>query len=141
MGSRKISFDPAARTLLLPGLMAMNVSLCGPHSFDTSTLAPTLSEKLVPAALSAGWVNRYWYFFHQVGVLEVFALFFAQGGRAIKGMRSKKAAREASLMEDLTFPGATASLQELSLCVKSARRGNRWLVLRGSQIFPAVSLP
>src|SRR5262245_13388924 len=112
MGSRKISFDPAARTLLLPGLMAMKVSLCGPHSFDTSTLAPTLNEELAPAGLSAGWFNKYWYLFHQVGVWELLLLFCANAGRAIRAMRSKKAV---SLM-GTSLSGATASLQRLPLC-------------------------
>src|SRR5947209_10948586 len=80
MLSRKISFDPAASTLGLFGFMAINVSLCGPHSLETSTLAPTLSDEFAPAGLSAAWFSRYWYLFHQVGLWEL--LFWANIGRA-----------------------------------------------------------
>src|SRR5262249_20297023 len=50
--------------------MVMNVSLCGPHSFETLTFVPTTTEELAPAAPRAIplWMN--WYFCHQVGSCE-----------------------------------------------------------------------
>src|SRR5437870_4128794 len=49
--------------------MAMKVSLCGPHSLDTSTLRPTESDPLPPGEASGACVDRYWYLSHQVGLL------------------------------------------------------------------------
>src|ERR1051325_2313607 len=48
--------------------MVMNVSLCGPHSFDTSTLVPTLSEVVAPPVASAPLLAMYWYLSPQVGL-------------------------------------------------------------------------
>src|SRR2546429_9685516 len=42
MGSRKITLDPAVSWRGPVGFKVMKVSLCGPHSFDTSTLLPKL---------------------------------------------------------------------------------------------------
>src|SRR5258708_6070879 len=72
MGSRKISFDPAASTPGDDGFRVMNVSLCGPHSFETSTLEPTVSEAVLAGAASAACWDRYWYFAHQTGEGELF---------------------------------------------------------------------
>src|SRR5437016_1864235 len=47
----------------------MKVSLCGPHSFDTSTLRPTDSDPLPLGEASGACVDRYWYLSHQVGLL------------------------------------------------------------------------
>src|SRR5712692_7181904 len=44
IGSRKISFEPAASMLGRDGFTVMNVSLCGPHSLDTSTFVPRIWE-------------------------------------------------------------------------------------------------
>ena len=52
IGKRNISFEPAARTLGLFGLIVMYVSLCGPHSFETSILLPTLTELVDEGAAS-----------------------------------------------------------------------------------------
>src|SRR6185312_7707496 len=71
MGKRKISFDPPARFFALLVFRVMYVSLCGPHSFDTSTFAPTGEELLAPVFPFAAWVERYWYLFHQVGLFAV----------------------------------------------------------------------
>src|SRR5882762_10706610 len=69
IGSRKISFEPAAMFLGALVLMAMNVSLCGPHSLETSTLVPK-----APAGAAAVDCNAVgpllrmnWYLSHQVG--------------------------------------------------------------------------
>src|SRR6516162_3137714 len=45
----------------------MKLSLWGPHSFERSTLEPTVTEELGPALLPAPFFNRVWYFCHQVG--------------------------------------------------------------------------
>src|SRR6185312_1608402 len=71
MGRRKISFDPPARFFALLVFTVMKVSLCGPHSLDTSTLVPTDAELLVPAFPFAECDERYSYLFHQVGLLGV----------------------------------------------------------------------
>src|SRR5919108_2603427 len=68
MGSRKISFEPAARDFAEPGLIVMYVSLCGPHSFETSTLLPTVIEDPDPPPGDAAFCDKYWYFAHQVGL-------------------------------------------------------------------------
>src|SRR5437660_3021842 len=44
----------------------MYVSLCGPHSLDTSTFGPTCTPRW-PAQVSGPWAARYWYFAHHVG--------------------------------------------------------------------------
>src|SRR5437016_12101517 len=49
MGSRKISLDPAVSWRGPLGFKVTKVSLCGPHSFDTSTLLPRVV--VVAAAL------------------------------------------------------------------------------------------
>src|SRR5712664_1547495 len=79
MGSRKISFEPAARDLEDPGLIVMNVSLCGPHSLETSTLLPTVRDEPGPPPGEAPFCERYWYFAHQVGLCVV--LFWAKTWR------------------------------------------------------------
>src|SRR5712664_2762455 len=79
MGSRKISFEPAARDLEDPGLIVMNVSLCGPHSLETSTLLPTVRDEPGPPPGEAAFCERYWYFAHQVGLCVV--LFWAKTWR------------------------------------------------------------
>src|SRR5712692_6607207 len=71
MGSRKISFEPAARFDGLEGLMVMNVSLCGPHSFETSTFVPTASEEIPPGLGPEPFLSRNWYLSHQVGFLRI----------------------------------------------------------------------
>ena len=40
-------------------LIAINVSLCGPHSLDTSTFGPTTFDALAPAFGSDPFFNRY----------------------------------------------------------------------------------
>src|SRR5215468_122165 len=71
MGSRKISFEPPARFIGWPVLTVMKVSLCGPHSLETSTFGPTVAELLLPALGLAACVERYWYLFHQLGLSGV----------------------------------------------------------------------
>src|SRR5881397_359406 len=51
--------------------MVMYVSLCGPHSFETSTFAPEAAEVVAPAAVISPFLTRYWYFSHQVGSFEL----------------------------------------------------------------------
>src|SRR3954466_1716764 len=73
MGSRKISFDPAARFVGERGLIAMKVSLCGPHSFDTSTLPPNAfgaGALALDWKASGGLCARNWSLSHQVGFFE-----------------------------------------------------------------------
>src|SRR5713101_2421782 len=70
MGSRKISLEPAASVLGLPGFNVMKVSLCGPHSLETSTLAPAADDAVPPGAGSEPNLASHWYFSHQVGLSE-----------------------------------------------------------------------
>src|SRR4051812_2509927 len=73
IGKRKISFDPPARLEGLRVLMAMNVSLCGPHSLETSTLPPKAFGFAAPALASkalGGLLARNWNLSHQVGFFE-----------------------------------------------------------------------
>src|SRR4051812_45049289 len=79
IGSRKISFDPPASTEGRDGSIATNVSLCGPHSFDTLTFAPAFTEGC-PLQLSAPWAARYWYLSHHVGLSGL--LVWAKSGTA-----------------------------------------------------------
>src|SRR5438876_4174045 len=72
IGSRKISFEPAASCLGRDGLMAMKVSLCGPHSLETSTLLPDDVAAAVTKA-SGPLLSKYWYLSHQVGFFESLA--------------------------------------------------------------------
>src|SRR2546427_9782669 len=50
IGRRKISFDPATISLGFSGLIAIDVSLCGPGSSLTSTFGPTETVDLELAA-------------------------------------------------------------------------------------------
>src|SRR5690349_13673598 len=68
MGNRKISFEPPARFFGLVGLIAMKVSLCGPHSFDTSTLLPKLTELVVTLSREKALLETIRYLSHQVGL-------------------------------------------------------------------------
>src|ERR1700756_497446 len=46
----------------------MKVSLCGPHSLETSTLLPTVREDVTLPPCEAPFAARYWYVAHQVGL-------------------------------------------------------------------------
>ena len=81
IGTRKISFDPAVSMLGLLGLSVTYVSLCGPHSFDTSTFGPTSVEAVRPPPLIGPFWARYRYLFHQVGLCELSAGWAAACGR------------------------------------------------------------
>ena len=86
MGRRKISLEPAASCLGFRGLMTMKVSLCGPHSFETSTFAGV--EPLVAAARNESgpcWA-RIWNLSHQVGSWLLLA---AGAGRAVARAATK----------------------------------------------------
>src|SRR2546421_12885829 len=50
IGRRKISFDPATISFGFSGLIAIDVSLCGPGSSLTSTFGPTETVDLELAA-------------------------------------------------------------------------------------------
>src|SRR5579885_1497232 len=67
MGRRKISFDPAARFFVCAVLMVMKVSLCGPHSFEMSTLPPKFSEFVETPPSPGPFFARYVYLSHHVG--------------------------------------------------------------------------
>src|SRR6266545_7874342 len=71
MGSRKISLEPAASVFGPAGFNVMNVSLCGPHSLETSTLAPAAMEVVTPGAGSAPDLAINWYLSHQVGLSDL----------------------------------------------------------------------
>ena len=49
----------------------MKVSLCGPHSFDISTLLPTLSDEVAPPPPLGPLLAIYRYLFHHVGLCEL----------------------------------------------------------------------
>src|SRR5215471_16685755 len=51
--------------------MAMKVSLCGPHSFDTSTLLPTAKDEVVSGEASPPLSRMNSYLLHQVGSFEL----------------------------------------------------------------------
>src|SRR5216117_257345 len=68
MGSRNISFEPAASILGCAAFKVMKVSLCGPHSSETSALAPTTGDCVAPPLLASPFLARCWYFAHQVGL-------------------------------------------------------------------------
>src|SRR5213075_1174679 len=85
IGSRKISFDPPARFFGFAVLSVMYVSLCGPHSLETSTsLAPEATEVVAAPPGISPVLTRYWYFSHQVGLL---------GSRASAGIAQSAATR------------------------------------------------
>src|SRR5437588_10625190 len=58
MGNRKISLEPAASIFGAREFKVMNVSLCGPHSFDRSTLLPKLIDEVDPPSPSAPFLAR-----------------------------------------------------------------------------------
>src|SRR5215471_9958278 len=69
IGNRSISLEPATIWVVLAGLMAIDVSLCGPASLLTSTFAPTLTLPVFPG-LGSGWnpgADTVSNFCHQVG--------------------------------------------------------------------------
>src|SRR5712691_7387704 len=71
MGRRKISFESATIWDGLDGLMAIEVSLCGPGSLLTSTLERTETRCVAPgpgSGLNPG-AETVWNLFHQVGWL------------------------------------------------------------------------
>src|SRR5262249_59373064 len=71
IGNRSISLEPATICWWLAGLMAIDVSLCGPGSLLTSTFAPTLTLPVLPG-LGSGWnpgADTVSNFCHQVGRL------------------------------------------------------------------------
>src|SRR5437588_7146721 len=50
----------------------MKVSLCGPHSFETSTLPPAVVEEVLSGAASPPLSRMNSYFVHHVGSCELF---------------------------------------------------------------------
>src|SRR5260370_38333865 len=73
MARRKISFAPATIWDRADGLMAIEVSLCGPGALLTSTLEPTATLCVVPgrgSGLKPG-AETVWNFCHHVGWLYV----------------------------------------------------------------------
>src|SRR5436305_10870673 len=50
----------------------MYVSLCGPHSFETSTLPAVANEVVAPPPGISPLLIRYWYLSHQVGLFGLF---------------------------------------------------------------------
>src|SRR5258707_15394176 len=79
MGRRKISLEPAASILGLFGLSVIKVSLCGPHSFDTSTLPLTVVEVVLSGLASPPLSRMNSYLLHQVGSCELFCAFAFEG--------------------------------------------------------------
>src|SRR5438132_4260778 len=67
MARRKISFEPAASCEDLRGLMAMKVSLCGPHSLETSTFVPVDALTVAAENASGPFCEMYVNLSHQVG--------------------------------------------------------------------------
>ena len=57
IGRRWISFDPAITVLSSAGLMAMEVSLCEPHSWLASTFVPKDACGRSPVLLGHGGVT------------------------------------------------------------------------------------
>src|SRR5881275_2486608 len=82
IGNRKISFEPAAMFFGVLVLMAMNVSLCGPHSLETSTLVPKApaAAGAVDCSALGPLLRMNWYLSHQVG-------FFGSAANAGSAMR------------------------------------------------------
>src|ERR1043165_2390992 len=72
MGRRKISFDPPAKTFGLLGLIVMKVSLCGPHSLDTSTLPFAVVDELDNGLASPPLSRMNSYLLHHVGLFGSF---------------------------------------------------------------------
>src|SRR5215468_1831910 len=76
--------------------MVMNVSLCEPHSFDTSTLVPKLREVVAPPAANAPLLAMYWYLSHQVGLWVLLCCVIPCAEKlktAIKDTKDKRAFR------------------------------------------------
>src|SRR4051794_6469643 len=86
----------------------MYVSLCGPHSFETSTFAPDATDVVEPAAVISPFLTRYWYFSHQVGSFEL--LVWANAA----GMASAIArVRQSLRMGGRSFRGRIISAEKL----------------------------
>jgi hypothetical protein len=65
IGSRKISLEPPTTSLGLLGLIAIEVSLCGPSSLLASTFVRTDNGELTENGELP--FSSFWYFAHQVG--------------------------------------------------------------------------
>src|SRR5207237_8831410 len=79
---RKISLDPAVSWRGPLGFKVMKVSLCGPHSFDTSTLLPRVVAVAAALPSSGPLAARYCYLFHQAGLFGLLADWAAASGGA-----------------------------------------------------------
>src|SRR5437868_3032057 len=88
IGSRKISLEPAASILGARVFRVIKVSLCGPHSFDRSTLLPELREAVGPAWPSGPFLARYVYLSHQVGLWELFSAQAVMAKATIRNLES-----------------------------------------------------
>src|SRR2546422_5813980 len=71
MGSRKISLEPAVSCWGPLGFSVTYVSLCGPHSFDTSALGQKVVEAARAPPLMEPFCERNRYLSHQVGLCEL----------------------------------------------------------------------
>ncbi len=91
----------------------MYVSLCGPHSLDTSTFVPTVRPELLADAEGPCW-SRYWYLFHQLGPGVEFAARAAL--ESDKAQKSKQA----------IFMGPSERARSISLPVSGERSGESW---------------
>src|SRR3989441_495903 len=70
MGNRKISLEPAVSCWGSPGFSVTYVSLCGPHSFDTSTLSKNVEVVGAPPLIGP-FCERNRYLLHQAGLCEL----------------------------------------------------------------------
>src|SRR5450759_3157570 len=102
MGRRKISLEPAARFSGAAGLSVINVSLCGPHSFDTSTFAPTANDGPAVPLLSAPVCRRARYLPHHVGLSGEFV--WAETSAAVRHIANVKRFIKSSSRSGNTTP-------------------------------------
>src|SRR5258708_8794252 len=93
MGRRRISWEPAARTFSSFGLIVMKVWLCGPHSFDTSTLPLTVVEVVLSGLVSPPLSRMNSYLLHQVGSCELFSACTPAGRLEIQRLNDTNAKR------------------------------------------------
>src|SRR5262244_567473 len=76
--------------------MAMNVSLCGPHSFDTSTFPLTAVELVVNGAASPPLSRMNSYLLHHVGSFGLFCAVTRTREFCVNRLSPSKAKTEAN---------------------------------------------
>src|SRR5260221_3219806 len=118
IGRRWISFEPATTFWLFAGLIAMNVSLCEPHSWLASTLLPYAScpvEPLLPVHTGVAPLETLRYLSYHDAPSYLLRLPASAGAAVATSMVAAVAAARMNLLMELPLLPRWSGLIEVPL--------------------------